>query len=306
MDIDVTIEKFRDHLAHERELSPRTVEAYVTDLSQLSAHLHQRLGENAQLADIEIGDIRAFLGAQVKKGMSGRSMMRKISSTRAFFRYAAARRLIAEDPTVYLAQQIKRRSIPTIVSEDRIRQMMDLPDTDTLKGNRDRAVLEFLYGTGVRLGELIALDIGDFVPMGETVRVVGKGDKERVVPFGGKAKEALFDYWKIRFGTDCAVDNRLLSSWRGEAAFATDGRRRISRRTVQRIAEKYIKRVASISATSPHTLRHAFATHLLDNGADLRAVQELLGHESLSTTQIYTHVSVEHLKTVYKKAHPRA
>jgi len=306
MDIDVTIEKFRDHLAHERELSPRTVEAYVTDLSQLSAHLHQRLGENARLADIEIGDIRAFLGAQVKKGMSGRSMMRKISSTRAFFRYAAARRLIAEDPTVYLAQQIKRRSIPTIVSEDRIRQMMDLPDTDTLKGNRDRAVLEFLYGTGVRLGELIALDIGDFVPMGETVRVVGKGDKERVVPFGGKAKEALFDYWKIRFGTDCAVDNRLLSSWRGEAAFATDGRRRISRRTVQRIAEKYIKRVASISATSPHTLRHAFATHLLDNGADLRAVQELLGHESLSTTQIYTHVSVEHLKSVYKKAHPRA
>jgi integrase/recombinase XerC len=306
MKIDDAIEKFREYLTHERELSPRTVEAYTTDLSQLSAHLHERREAPVQLNAIDIGDIRAFLGSQVKKGMSGRSMMRKISSTRAFFRFAAARKLVAEDPTVYLAQQIKRRSIPTIVSEERIREMMELPDTGTLKGKRDRAGLEFLYGTGVRLGEMIALDVGDFLPLGETIRVVGKGDKERLVPFGGKAREALFDYWCRRFGVECAKGGRRMSAWRAEPAFATDGRRRISRRTVQRIAEKYIKRVASISSTSPHTLRHAFATHLLDNGADLRAVQELLGHESLSTTQIYTHVSVEHLKSVYKKAHPRA
>jgi len=306
MNIDQAIEKFREHLAHERDLSPRTVAAYTADLAQLSAHVHERRGEKARLEDIGLSDIRAFLGDQVKRGLGGRSMMRKISSTRAFFRFASARRLVAEDPTLYLAQQIHRKSIPTIVSEERIRQMMDLPDTETFKGLRDRAVLEFLYGTGVRLGEMLALDVGDFVPFSETIRVVGKGDKERVVPFGGKAKVALFDFWQVRFGIDGEVDESRLTALRREPAFSSDGRRRISPRTVQRIAERYIKRVASITATSPHTLRHAFATHLLDNGADLRAVQELLGHESLSTTQIYTHVSVEHLKTVYKKAHPRS
>ena len=233
-------------------------------------------------------------------------MMRKISSIRTFFRFASSRRLVKEDPTLFLAQQIRRRSIPTIVSEERIRRMMELPDTDTLKGLRDRAVLEFLYGTGVRLGEMLSLDVGDFVPPDETIRVVGKGNKERAVPFGGKAREALFDYWRARFGLAGEVTESRLMGLRKEPAFSSDGKRRISARTVQRIAEKYIERVASISATSPHTLRHAFATHLLDNGADLRAVQELLGHESLSTTQIYTHVSVEHLKKVYKKAHPRS
>jgi integrase/recombinase XerC len=306
MNIDTAIERFRDHLAHERELSPRTVAAYIADLAQLSAHVHDRRGERARLEDVDIREIRSFLGEQVKKGLKSRSMMRKISSVRTFFRFAAARRLIEQDPTLFLAQQIKRRSIPTIVSEERIRRMMELPDTDTLKGLRDRAILEFLYGTGVRLGEMLSLNVGDFVPFGETIRVVGKGDKERAVPFAGKAREALFDYWRARFGLAGWLSEGRLTALAKEPAFSTDGKRRISPRTVQRIAEKYIERVASISATSPHTLRHAFATHLLDNGADLRAVQELLGHESLSTTQIYTHVSVEHLKKVYKKAHPRS
>jgi integrase/recombinase XerC len=306
MTIDKAIEKFREFLVHERDLSPKTVAAYTTDLAQMSDHINNRRGEGVELNDVDIGDIRAFLGEQVKRGLSGRSMMRKISSTRAFFRFAASRRLVDEDPTLYLAQQIQRRSIPTIVSEERIQQMMDLPDTETFKGRRDRAVLEFLYGTGVRLSEMLALDVRDFLPLGETVRVVGKGDKERVVPFGGKAKEALFDYWRMRFDIEGEVSERRLRAHGGDAAFSTDGRRRVSPRTVQRIAEKYIKRVASISATSPHTLRHAFATHLLDNGADLRAVQELLFFNDTATTEIYTHVSVEHLKKVYKKAHPRS
>lgn len=306
MKIDTAIERFREHLAHERALSPRTVSAYSADLAQLSGHLHGRRGENTRVEDVDLRDIRSFLGEQVKKGLSGRSMMRKISSTRMFFRFAAARGMVQEDPTLFLAQQIRRRTIPSIVSEERIRRMMELPDTETLKGLRDRAILEFLYGTGVRLGEMLALDVGDFLPFDETIRVVGKGDKERAVPFGGKAKAALFDYWAVRFGLGGTVSEKRLAALQNEPAFSTDGRRRISPRTVQRIAKKYITRVASISATSPHTLRHAFATHLLDNGADLRAVQELLGHESLSTTQIYTHVSVEHLKKVYKKAHPRS
>lgn len=306
MDIDGAIEKFRGFLEHERELSPRTVAAYTSDLAQLSDHVHSRRGENTRLEDVEIGDIRSFLREQLKNGLGSRSMMRKISSTRAFFRYAARRRLIPEDPTVYLAQQIKRQSIPTVVSEERIRNMMELPDTETFKGVRDRAILEFLYGTGVRLSEMLALNVRDFLPQGETVRVIGKGNRERIVPFGGQARRALFEHWASRFGRGVCAGADRLQGFRNQPAFSTDGRRRISARTVQRIVEKYLSRVASISATSPHTLRHAFATHLLDNGADLRAVQEMLGHESLSTTQIYTHVSVEHLKRVYGKAHPRS
>lgn len=305
MTLDDAIERFRAHLAHERDLSPRTVEAYATDLAQMSAFLSERLGSDPGAADVALHDIRAFLAAEVGRGLGGRSMMRKVSSIRAFFRYLVKRRVIAEDPTVHLAQQIQRRSIPTVVGEERIRHMMELPDTGTLKGRRDRAILEFLYGTGVRLGELLSLDVGDFVPFGETVRVIGKGDKERIVPVAGKAREALLDYWRERFEAAGDVE-AALSRHRDAPAFATDRSRRISARTVQRIVEKYIRQVATVSACSPHTLRHAFATHLLDNGADLRAVQELLGHESLSTTQIYTHVSVEHLKKVYRKAHPRS
>lgn len=305
MKLDDAIERFRSHLAHERDLSGRTVEAYSTDLSQLAAFLAERAGSAPDGGDVTLADIRAFLAAEVGRGLGSRSMMRKVSSIRALFRYLARRGDIETDPTVHLAHQIQRRSIPTVISEERVTTMMELPDTSTLKGRRDRAVLEFLYGTGVRLGEMLSLDVESFLPLGEPIRVLGKGDKERVVPVGSRARAALGDYWRARFELT-EVSERTLGPIGAEAAFCAGREGRISRRTVQRIVEKYIRAVASISATSPHTLRHAFATHLLDNGADLRAVQELLGHESLSTTQIYTHVSVEHLKNVYRKAHPRA
>jgi integrase/recombinase XerC len=304
--LDAAVERFREHLTHERDLSPRTVEAYVTDLTQLSEFLAERKGEGVKAERVDVADIRGFLAAEMARGLAGRSMMRKISSIRAFFRYLRRRGTIDDDPTLHLGQQISRRDIPTVVSAERIDRMMELPDTSKLKGLRDRAVLEFLYGTGVRLGELHGLDVGDFIPLGDTVKVLGKGDRERYVPVTGSARDALFDYWSERLGIAGPVDDAALSGHAGEPAFSTDVERRISRRTVQRIAAKYIRQVAAVTQTSPHTLRHAFATHLLDAGADLRAVQELLGHASLSTTQIYTHVSVEHLKKVYKKAHPRA
>lgn len=305
MKLDAAIERFREHLRHERELSARTVEAYVTDLSQLSRHLSEGRRGPVSVDRVDITDIRGFLGSLVGRGLSSTSMMRKISSIRMFFRYVARRGLVNEDPTLYLAQPKKRRRIPSVVSEERIRQMMEIPEVDTLKGLRDRAILEFLYGTGVRLSEMLSLTVGDFLPFQETFRVRGKGNKERLVPFGGKARVALLEYWEKRFSLRSAGESAL-EPLRNLPVIATTVGQCICARTVQRVVGKYIGKVALLSSSSPHTLRHAFATHLLNNGADLRAVQELLGHESLSTTQIYTHVSVGHLKSVYRKAHPRS
>lgn len=302
MDIDAAIERFRAHLEHERGLSPRTVAAYAGDLALLASFLDRPGRARAPVSGITTADLRAFLAGEVGRGLASRSMMRRVAAIRALFRFLHDRGEVASDPTLHLAQRVARRSVPTIVSEERLREMMDIPDVTSPGGLRDRAVLEFLYGTGVRLRELVSLNVGDFLPLCEHVIVKGKGGKSRVVPFAGRAREAMLDYWRDRFD---AGDAALRGSARAPA-FAGRGAARISPRTVQRIVGRHLRRVASVSKASPHVLRHAFATHMLDHGADLRSVQELLGHASLSTTQIYTHVSVEHLKRVYRKAHPRA
>jgi len=298
--LDDAINRFCEHIAHERGLSARTVEAYTGDLALLARHLDPEGKHSPRVETITPLALRAFLAGEVGRGLSTRSMMRRVAALRAFFSFLHTHRIVKSDPTRQLAQRVSRRSVPTIVGEERIGAMMDLPDTGTLIGRRDRAVLEFLYGAGVRLRELVALNVGDFLVAEGRVTVRGKGNKARVVPFAGQARSALHAYWDTRFGGEAP------RSHLGEPAFAGRGSSRVSPRTVQRIVERYLKRVANITRASPHALRHAFATHLLDHGADLRTVQELLGHSSLSTTQIYTHVSVEHLKKVYRKAHPRA
>ncbi len=307
--LDAAIERFRTHLAHERALSPRTVEAYASDLASLSAFLAERGHDRLQAAKVDAIMVRAYLAAEVARGLSGRSMMRRVSALRSFFRYLEQRGAIESDPTLHLAQRVARRSVPTIVSEERLQHMMEIPDVSTSMGARDRALLEFLYGTGVRLGELVALNVGDFLPLADRVIVHGKGNKKRVVPFAGRAREAMLAYWADRFALTSADDASLKLHTRAPAfagRASAGNKARVGRRTVQRVVARHLRRVASVTKASPHVLRHAFATHMLDHGADLRAVQELLGHESLSTTQVYTHVSVEHLRKVYKKAHPRA
>jgi integrase/recombinase XerC len=300
MKLDEAIERFREHIEHERGLSARTVEAYTSDLALFARHLDPDAETSPRVTKITVLEIRAFLAGEVSQGKSSRSMMRRVAALRAFFSFLRSRQLVKEDPTRQIAQRVSRRSVPTIVSEERLESMMELPDQGTTAGLRDRAVLEFLYGAGVRLRELVALNVGDFLPLGDRVVVRGKGNKSRVVPVGGRARDALAAYWNARFG------GQAFSSHARDAAFEGRPGGRVSPRTVQRIVRRYLTRVASVTKASPHALRHAFATHMLDHGADLRAVQELLGHASLSTTQIYTHVSVEHLKKVYRKAHPRA
>lgn len=305
LNIDVAIEKFISYLDVERGLSPNTVEAYATDLAQFAAFLRERkiaLAERVQLVDV-----RAFLRRRVGEGLGTRSMMRKVSALRGFFGFLVRRGDCVADPTLHLTAPKRRESLPTVVSEDRIREMMALPDVSELSGVRDRAILEFLYGTGVRLSELVTLDIADLVESAEVIRVIGKGDKERIVPWGGEARKWFLRYQRKRFGIVRDAGEKALERFRAHAAFsAGSDPRRISPRTVQRIVHRYLRRVSLAASVSPHTLRHAFATHLLDNGADLRAVQELLGHESLSTTQIYTHVTPKRLRETYRKAHPRS
>jgi len=303
--IDEAIERYRAHLEYERGLSPRTVSSYASDLSRFAAFVADKSGNLCEVGRVEPAHVRGFLAAEIARGIGGRSLMRRSSAIRGFFTYLVRHGAIATDPTVHLARQVVRKSIPTIVSEERIDAMMKLPDTATGRGVRDLAILEFLYGTGVRLAELIALDVSDFLPLGRQIVVRGKGDRERVVPYGGRARAALLSYWKKRFQLSGRADDARLRAYSAEAAFSARDTARISRRTVQRVAHRYLTQVAALSHMSPHVLRHAFATHLLDNGADLRAVQELLGHASLSTTQVYTHVSVERLRRVYSKAHPR-
>jgi site-specific recombinase XerD len=307
VNIDRAIEKFESFLEVERGLSPKTVEAYATDLAQFSEFLCDRQVGSVRVTRIDLVQVRAFLRSQVDRGLSSRSMMRKISSLRAFFRFLVKRGHVRADPTLNLSPPRKRDSLPTVVSEDRIEEMMNLPDVSKLSGLRDRAILEFLYGTGVRLSEMVTLDVSEFVRGGETLRVVGKGDKERLVPWGGEARTWFLHYQKKRFSATRSFSERTLERFKKYPAFsAGSNTKRISPRTVQRIVAKYLGRVSLAASLSPHVLRHAFATHLLDNGADLRAVQELLGHESLSTTQNYTHVTPKRIQETYRKAHPRS
>jgi integrase/recombinase XerC len=304
MTLDAAIERFRTHLEHERGLSPRTVEAYASDLAGFASHFAQSGRETRPIGEVSARDLRAYLADEVGRGLSSRTMMRRLAALRAFFSFLCERGVVTGDPTRQLAHRVARRSVPTIVSEERLREMMDVPDPSTLTGLRDRAVLEFLYGAGVRLREMVALNVADFLPLADRVVVRGKGGKSRVVPFAGRAREAVLGYWSRRFDLD--ADDAALRARAKDPAFSSGADGRISPRTVQRIVARHLRRVAGVTQASPHVLRHAFATHMLDHGADLRAVQELLGHASLSTTQVYTHVSIEHLKKVYRKAHPRA
>ncbi|MEE9269260.1 MAG: tyrosine recombinase XerC [Candidatus Krumholzibacteria bacterium] len=305
MTIDRAIEKFEAFLRVERGLAANTLQAYGTDLAQF-AEFADRKGKVRAAGDITLRDVRAFLREQVGAGLAASTVMRKMSALRSFFGWLTRRGHVRVDPTLHLARPRKRHSLPFIVGEDRIAEMMELPDTSTLKGCRDRVILEFLYGTGVRLSEMTGLDVRDFLQGGETLRILGKGDKERLVPWGGEAKKWFLQYQKVRFGLPGVARLAALSAQADRAAFSARVDRRISVRTVQRIVEKYLGRVSMGASLSPHKLRHAFATHLLDHGADLRAVQELLGHESLSTTQNYTHVTTKRLRAVYRKAHPRS
>ncbi|MEX2404823.1 MAG: tyrosine recombinase XerC [Balneolales bacterium] len=296
------IDKYVNYLKIERNASKYTIMAYKTDLKQFSAFCEGEFGTEFDLQLIKRITIRVWLGELLEKGLSKSSIARKVAAVRAFFKYCFRRGYITQNPAHLLLVPKKDKKLPQTASVNDINVMMDLVDTTTVKGLQELAILELFYSTGMRLSELTNLNISDINLTQDQVLVTGKGAKERIIPFGIASKKALIGYLGQReslLGDKSNGDAR-------EALFLSVSGKRIYPRAVQRLVKKYLTMCSEVSQKSPHILRHSFATHLLDRGAGIRVIKELLGHASLAATQIYTSTSIEHLKNVYSKAHPRA
>ncbi|MCD1145565.1 tyrosine recombinase XerC [Kocuria sp. LUK] len=301
------VERWAGHLAHELARSPRTVQAYTADVRSLLTwlHAHHRV---ASPADVELEMLRAWLAARHADGAGRSSMARWTASVRGFFGWAAATGMIGTDPSLRLAAPKRGRHLPDVVPADAVRTLLDdLADRARAGGEdargaalaaRDRALLELLYATGARVAELAGADVDDVDRTRRVLTVVGKGDRQRSVPFGVPADDAL-ELWLRRRPVLAGPDG-------GPALFLGSRGGRIDVREIRRVVERELGTVPDTAARGPHALRHSAATHLVDGGADLRTVQELLGHSSVASTQIYTHVSVDRLGAVYRQAHPRA
>ncbi len=305
MRVDEALALWRDHLIHEKRAPKNTTDAYLRDVGTLVEFLlakqaEKRGGETGspapEVASVEIYALRGWLG-QLARTHAPSSVARKIAAVRTWMRWLHKRGHLAKNPASELATPKVRRPMPTFLSVDAASEVMEAPKDD-VPGLRDRALLELLYGSGLRVSEAAGLNLADVELGGARVRVVGKGNKERVVPLGSKCLAALRAYLAVRDELGPAKELRAL--------FLSPRGRRLGVRAIQEKVHTYGALGAGRADLHPHALRHTFATHLLDGGADLRAIQELLGHSSLSTTQRYTHVSTDHLLKAYDGAHPLA
>ncbi len=289
------IHDFLQHLDRERNASAHTVRAYAQDLAQFAEHAREELGREGRPADVDHLLIRSFLARLHARGIKKASAARKLAGLRTFFRYLCREGILERNPARAILSPRTERRIPGHFDEGQMARFLDLPG-GTPAAIRNRAILELLYATGIRCSELVGLDLGAVDLDARTVRVLGKGRKERFVPFGRPAAAALLAYLTVR----------PLLFPRDEAVFLNHRGGRLTDRSVREVVSRRISALALEQKASPHTLRHSFATHLLERGADLRAIQELLGHSSLSTTQRYTHVNTRHIMEIYNKFHPRA
>ncbi len=293
---------FVRHVGGERGRSPATVVAYRRDVEQLATFCadHGIVEPDEVVATV----VRRFLATLDDAGYARTSMARKASSIRAFFGLLARRGVVAEDPTRFLASPKRARSLPRVLRPDQVTALIAAPDADTVTGSRDRALLELLYGSGARVAEVCGLDVDDVDLDVRQVRLFGKGSKERIVPLGDPAVHAVRDY--LHRGRPALIGGRgPRAGATPSAVFLNTQGGRLDPRGVRRAVTEAAQR-AGLGRVTPHTLRHSYATHLLEGGADLRSVQELLGHASLSTTQRYTHLSRGRLAEIYTETHPRA
>lgn len=298
--MQTAIARFLRYLAVERNASPLTIKSYREDLQSLAEYLTAGYGRSPLLSEVTPLDLRGYVSALHEAGYAKSSVSRRLASLRSLFRFALREGLATSNPAKPLRNPRPDRKLPHFLSTEEIAQLLEAPPQDDPAGFRDRAILETMYSAGLRVSELVAIQEGDLDFEGGLVRVRGKGRRERLAPLGSFAIRAL---------GECLAGRRLSPkepTGRESPVFVNKFGRRLTTRSVARMLEKYLKQTALDGRTSPHTLRHSFATHLLDRGADIRSVQELLGHASLVTTQIYTHVSTAGLREVYEKAHPRA
>jgi len=290
------LSQFLDYLRYERNASAHTISAYRRDLGQFIDYIGEREGSLRKVDNVQI---RGFMAQLHERKLKKSSSARKLAAIRSFFQFGVKKKWIAENPAKVVATPKQEKRVPSFLSEEEMAGFLGVPPSEKPLDLRDRAILELLYASGIRVSELVGINLED-ANLGERlIRVRGKGKKERIVPFGRIAGERLTLYLRVRpeLVQDSIGEKALFLNYQG---------RRISARSVERIVDKYIRLTAVKRKISPHSLRHSFASHLLSRGADLRVIQELLGHESLATTQKYTHLNLSQLMDVYRKSHPRS
>ncbi len=323
MTIHAAIERYIYHLRFVRNASPSTLRNYRKDLEQLLEYVTPPGEKPMALADVSHLVIREFVGHLHDRKLKKTSIARKLAALRSFFRFCVREKILRDNPARLVATPKLPKRIPNVLTAEEISTFLDnlgrvepgaegarvskilskrAVEEGSLLLKRDRAILELLYASGLRVSELTGLNLADFDRREQTVRVLGKGRKERIVPYGSKAEAALEAYWPVRD----EILHRASREPDHQAVFLNHLGQRLTSRSIVNIVKKYVRVANSNWDLHPHSLRHAFATHLLGDGADLRAIQELLGHASLSTTQRYTHATIEQLMAVYDKSHPRA
>ena len=295
----IAIGRFLRYWTVERNASPLTIKSYREDLTTLADYLQQAHGEEMAPDRVGPSDLREYVAAMHEAGYAKTSVSRRLASMRSFFRFAQREGLAANNPAKPLRNPRPDRKLPHFLTTEEVKRLLEAPSATTAQGLRDRAILETMYSAGLRVSETVGLNDQDIDWPAEIVRVRGKGKRERLAPLGSFATRALRRWLEARKLKDAA-------SISTQPTFTNRFGKRLTTRSVGRMLEKHIQAAGLDTRTSPHTLRHSFATHLLDRGADIRSVQELLGHKSLVTTQIYTHVSTTGLREVYERAHPRA
>ena len=295
--MDTLIDQFMERLATERNFSEHTLRAYRADLEQFKTFL--AANKVRKPGNVNSMVMRKYMAHLRGREYSKTTLARKLSSLRSFYRFLCREGVTDSNPAAAMRTPKQDKKLPHFLSTDEVESLLTAPDASSDFGLRDRAILEVLYSTGLRVGELVSLSMEDIDVWSEMVRARGKGKKERLAPIGRPAMEALNAYFDVR-------QPNPLRKGDGNPVFLNKHGTRLTARSVERMLTKYIKILGLNIRTTPHTLRHSFATHMLDKGADLRSIQELLGHASLVSTQIYTHLTAERLREIYDKAHPRA
>jgi len=288
----VLIQKFLFHLQKEKGYSIHTINAYRNDLEQFYLFLNGK-----SMLKVTQKQIQDFIAFELEKGINPKTISRRLAALKSFFEYCVHFKNLDQNPTLFVENLKQTHSLPDYIDANNLSQILSSISVDTLLGTRDLAIMELFYSTGMRLSELVNLNVNDLDFSTQIVKVFGKGRKERLIPFGKHAKICIVNYLKKR---GIAGKTQLKKT----PLFVSNRKTRISNRTVQRRIRMYLMSVAGKGSSGPHTLRHAFATHLLERGADIRSVKELLGHDSLSSTQIYTHIQPEKMKQIYKQSHP--